>query len=489
MGIKGEMKLDPDVAARNLKYAQRSKNMSLLDHRLFYNLIVSENLKALFGDGPIHTENRPFLEFAAPKLLHTDDPAIRWNIAEKSWLGRTTSETVRETRMNVDRRIDFAQYALSVHCPDIVFQNGVSLSGATPGQRERLSDLAAEYCKSNVVKDVYALSDRDIRERCVAAQMALIKTRMAAATSKEPYIRRLGELSRDTDRLDDASGYFSELVTKHPDDLEAQSDLGTVLAALGRYDEAIAHQKTAIKLAPAAPGPYNNLGCTLAERGKPAEAMEYFSESLKRDPEFVDAHCNMGKALVSLGRLDEGVRHLTEAIRIMPGYTDAHYNLADALMAQGEADRAAYHYAVVVRLEPNDPLARNGLGRALAAAGRTKEAVEQLSKAVELDPDFVDALNQLAWTLATNGDPGIRDGSRALSLARHACDLTGNRHPLLLDTLAAAYAETGEFDLAKKTASNAVEIARSAGRTDWAREIEKRLELYDRGKKFDPSVR
>jgi tetratricopeptide (TPR) repeat protein len=240
----------------------------------------------------------------------------------------------------------------------------------------------------------------------------------------------------------------------------------------------------AISLAPDDPGTYNNLGCTLAEQGRVTEALEYFSESLKKDADFVDAHCNMAKALVSLGRLDEAIGHFTAAVRLNPGLAEAHNYLGDALLAQGKLEKAVFHYSVAARIEPNSALAHDGLGHALAAQGKTGEAIEHLSRAVELEPDYVEALNRLAWTLATDGNSEFRDGARAVKLAERACQLTGNKHPLLLDTLAAAYAESGKFDMARQTAKRAISIARSAGRPEWARDIEQRLDLYNRGLSF-----
>jgi len=481
IGIKGERKLDANIASQNLKYAQQSKNLTLPDHRLFYNLVLSENLQQLFGDGPIHTESRPYLEFAAPRLLYTTEPMIRQRISDGGWLSGSTREILRENSTSIDAQIDFAVYALSVYTPAFVLENRVNLSAATPSQRERFSNSLVNYCKNNIVKDVFTLRDSEIRERCVTAQIGLLRTRMADAKEQAPFVKRLGELCSDAGRLEEAAGYFSELLLAHPDDVEIHSDLGNVLAREGKYDEAVDHQLTAIKLAPDDPGTYNNLGCTLAEQGRATEALEYFSTALKKDPNSVDAHCNMGKALVSLGRLDEAVNHFTAAVRIMPGFSEAHCYLGDALLAQGKLDGAVFHYRAAVRVQPDYALAHYGLGSALAAQGNTREAIGHLSKAVELEPDYVEALNHLAWILATGNDSKFRDGASAVKLAELACKLTGDKHPLLLDTLAAAYAESGDFGLARQTAKKAVSAARSAGRPEWAQAIEKRLELYNQG--------
>ncbi len=76
-----------------------------------------------------------------------------------------------------------------------------------------------------------------------------------------------------------------------------------------------------------------------------------------------------------------------------------------------------------------------------------EECLATLQDAVRCDPDNVEACIDLAWLLATCPDARIRDGRRAVSLARHALELARD-HPYLPETLAAAYAEAGNFELA-----------------------------------------
>jgi spermidine synthase len=481
IGMKGEAKLDASIAAQHLKYAQRSKNITLLDHRLFYSLILSEDLERLFGDGPVHTENRPYLEFAAPKLLYIDDPMIRRNISDKKWLSDTTREIIRRNSTDLDTQIDFAAYALSVYRPAFLFQNRVDLSTATPAQRERFSDLLVNYCKNNVVRGLFLLQDEEIRERCVSAQVEVIEKRMARANNQIPFLERLGEMWSEGGQLDRAANCLSKVLELDPNDVDAHNNLGVVLTRQEKYDEAIDHYRKAIKLAPDAPRTYNNLGSSFARQGKAAEALACFSEALRKDADFVDAHYNMGNALASQGNFDDAIDHFAAAIRLNPGFAQAHSNLGDVLLAQGKLERAVSYYSAALRIQPDYALAHYGLASALAGQGNTAEAIEHLFKAVELEPDYVEALNSLAWTLATDGNPGFRDGARAVTLAERACDLTGDKHPLLLDTLAAAYAESGEFDRARETAQKAITLARSARQIEWAQNIEPRLGLYNRG--------
>jgi spermidine synthase len=489
IGVKGEGKMDAETAAKRLEFARRSKNIVLPDHRLFFNMILSEDLDELFGDGPVHSENRPRLEFAAPRLLYTNDPSIRRNIADNGRLSDGTQAIVRANRTDIERQIGFAAYALSVYRPGFAFQNGVELSKATPEQRERFSRLLEDYCRKNVDRGVFLLRDAEIRDRCVSAQMRMLETRMAAAREKAPYLRRLAEMSSSAGELDSAVAYYTRALSLYPDDVETLMSLGVVLTNQGKFAEAIEQHRRAIEIAPHSPRVYNNLGGTLARQGKIAEALTCFAEALERDPDFADAHFNMGNALASQGNLEQAAERFAAAIRLRPDFAEAYNNLANAFLSRGRFDDAIAQYTAALRIQPDYALARYGLGSALASQGRTREAIGQISRAVEIAPDYVEALTGLSWMLATGDDAALRDGVRAVRLAERARAVGGEDNPLILDTLAAAYAETGEYERAAQTARQAAAMARSAGGPEWAQEIDKRVELYARGLPFRTAAR
>jgi tetratricopeptide (TPR) repeat protein len=89
-------------------------------------------------------------------------------------------------------------------------------------------------------------------------------------------------------------------------------------------------------------------------------------------------------------------------------------------------------------------------------------------------------LNNFAWVLATSLDDHLRDGERALKLATKAAERTGHQTPHILSTLAAAYAETGDFESAKKWSQKAVELAQkeleAAGSGDDREQLQTSLE-------------
>jgi tetratricopeptide (TPR) repeat protein len=114
----------------------------------------------------------------------------------------------------------------------------------------------------------------------------------------------------------------------------------------------------------------------------------------------------------------------------------------------------------------------------------SRSAIGYFRAVLAAAPEHASAQNNLAWILATARDDALRDGAEALALAGDlaAKDTTGN--PMFLDTLAAAQAETGEFNAAVATARRGIELARAAGNEVAAEQIEARLPFYERGEAY-----
>jgi tetratricopeptide (TPR) repeat protein len=100
--------------------------------------------------------------------------------------------------------------------------------------------------------------------------------------------------------------------------------------------------------------------------------------------------------------------------------------------------------------------------------------------AEEMDPDDATTLNALAWLWATCPADELRDGTRAVEAALRACELTGHAVAGFLDTLAAAYAEAGQFESAVRWQEKTIEMVPP----DQRGEYEQRLELYRAGQPF-----
>src|SRR5581483_6905665 len=179
-----------------------------------------------------------------------------------------------------------------------------------------------------------------------------------------------------------------------------------VVGAIAAYREAIRHEPT---LAPA----HRGLGDALRARGDPAGAIAAYRDAIRHDPKYAWGHAALARALHDKGDLGGAIPEYREAIKHDPKYAWAYGNLAVALEASGNLDAAVEAYREAVRLDPKSALFHNNF----------------------------------AWLLAT-GQDGVRDGKQALVYATRACELSDWKNAVWIDTLAAAYAEAGDFEKA-----------------------------------------
>ena len=107
-------------------------------------------------------------------------------------------------------------------------------------------------------------------------------------------------------------------------------------------------------------------------------------------------------------------------------------------------------------------------------AGQFEHSINDYERCLELKGDDAVALNNLAWLLATCHKDEIRDGLRAVKLARRACEMAEWKPPEFLGTLAAAYAESGQFDKAVEYQNKAISLVHEKD----AEEYRQHLNLY-----------
>ena len=93
-------------------------------------------------------------------------------------------------------------------------------------------------------------------------------------------------------------------------------------------------------------------------------------------------------------------------------------------------------------------MAFNNRGNAWCAKKEYLKAIADYDEAIRLDPKFALAFTNRAWLLATCPDANLRDGKKAVETAIRACELSEWKAPYAISTLAASYAEAGDFDRA-----------------------------------------
>jgi len=102
----------------------------------------------------------------------------------------------------------------------------------------------------------------------------------------------------------------------------------------------------------------------------------------------------------------------------------------------------------------------------------------EFQTALELRPDDAWARNNLAWVLATCPSASIRNGTRAVVLSEQADRLCGGTDPVIVGTLAAAYAETGQFPQAVAAAQRALQLATAQSNATLVEGLRVHLQLY-----------
>jgi tetratricopeptide (TPR) repeat protein len=137
-----------------------------------------------------------------------------------------------------------------------------------------------------------------------------------------------------------------------------------------------------------------------------------------------------------------------------------------------------------IEARPNEATAYDQRGDLYLLLGQWNEAISDFTKAIELGSDNFSVLNEIAWLLATSQEYGLRDGKKAVEYATKACELTDWENPMIVDTLAAAYAEVGDFTEAVKWQKKAVEFLSEEDPHGILGGVELRLKLYEAGKPY-----
>jgi tetratricopeptide (TPR) repeat protein len=310
-------------------------------------------------------------------------------------------------------------------------------------------------------------------------------------------------------QVDEAIAHYRKALEINPDFVNANNNFGLALAGRGQFDEAIAHFQRALKVKPDFADAHYNLGVVLMGRGRVDEAIAHYQKALEVKPDYADAHVNLGNALRDRGQINEAIAHYQKALEIKPDLAEAHYNLGVALADRRQFAEAMAQFRRALESKPDYVDAHANLGAALAQLGRLDEAIAHFQKALELKPDSagtrqnlelalsqrngrpttldqrrellrqhpndIALLNNIAWTLATSPD------AEAVELAERALKLSGDGEPAILDTLAAAYAESGRFPDAVRTAQQALTLATRQNKAALADALRARIRLYQAG--------
>jgi tetratricopeptide (TPR) repeat protein len=268
-------------------------------------------------------------------------------------------------------------------------------------------------------------------------------------------------------------------LARNPSCWMAHNNLGIILFGKGQLDDAIAHYRTTLEMQPDFGDADYNLGTALLGKGQVDEAIFYCDKAVRMQPNDPDAQVALANALLQGRRIDDAIVHYQKAAAIRPGYFLARFGLGHALLEKGKLDAAIENSRAALLIQPNDADCHTILATALDEKGQSAEAIGHYEKALEISPQSVSALNNLAWLLATGSNASLRNGFRAIQFAQQADQLSGGKNALVLRTLAAAYAEAGQFGKAIESAQAAIQLGRSQGDDSLVTQLQQEIALYE----------
>ena len=342
---------------------------------------------------------------------------------------------------------------------------------------------------------------------------------IALVPDKPDYYRVRAQYLYGQDKFEEALVDVDKALKLEPDHAATQELRGLILLGLKRYDDALATFNKASELEPEAVLPYQHRGEVYRQQGDLKKSAEQLTKALEIAPGDAATLLLRANVLYQLNDYDGALKDV-ETVDQSPAATAgrplvagrnlcvdqarrpgdrATGEIGSARAESAAAARTARHVLPhrrrsrarasrplprVLKLDPEDYRALRFRGDANLNIGNHAEAVADFDAAVKLNADDEGLLNNFAWVLATSPDDKVRNGKRAIELATKAAEMTTYTVPHILSTLAAAYAETGDFETAKKWSKKAVEL----GDKDEAREqLRKELASYEAGKPWRES--
>jgi spermidine synthase len=278
------------------------------------HLVLTEDLGQLFGTGPLHTDDRPLLEFAAPRTLYSGTLDIDQAAADRRRF-TTATRSLREARSDPDTLLDLVAFSASANVPMF---NVLFLAALDPSQKERYREIVSDYCRRVLVPAYSVFGDEDLKTCCAGTQAEAIARQLQTGEPRAMDHYNLGVALTAAGRSAEAGEHLQTALDLEPDHASARMALGLLLAADGDLDQAARHLARAVELAPRNPEALKFLGMVELRRGASGPAVTALSTSLVLSPDDPEIQAELGIALLQQGRHREAHVQLTKALRQWP---------------------------------------------------------------------------------------------------------------------------------------------------------------------------
>ena len=280
---------------------------------------------------------------------------------------------------------------------------------------------------------------------------------------------------------------WQSVVDRRPEHATGHLSLGAALAMAGRSEEAIGSYRRGLALSPQQTEEFDarfNLGLELVKQQDWSEAIQHLRFCLDRNPAHPTANALIAEALSGQGFPEQAIEHYRVALAVNPsepGATLAHFGLdrdstldmlrdsrlglarslaamGDSSMGEGRYAAAVVHYREALGIAPDSPDVQFNLALGLASSDQPGEALVHARAAQQLLPTEPKIMQLLADVLLLNPELSETAAEEALELAMTAAESSRWQDAHILETLAGAYFDTGQPDLASQTLQRALEV-------------------------------
>ncbi len=299
----------------------------------------------------------------------------------------------------------------------------------------------------------------------IARGIKVDREQYALAKQSHMLLFNHGLLLRQVGRLDEAADAFAASCRLEPENMLPLRQAVVTLKALKRSDEIVQ---------------------LLEEHVQWREKL--LKEQKERFPLDSSFHAELAEAYFNNGQFDPAMEAATQSLKLNPNEFMALRVQGEVLLKRDRSAEAIKSFAKAIQIQQRNKRPIHILLGRLAAAqrkfGNTAAAIQSYQSALKIAPNWAEGVRKLAWIRATHPDSKIRNGATAMKLAERLRKSIGDGHPVAMDVYAAALAENGKYLEAIVAAQRAIKLARKAKADALAEQIEKRVDLYSKGRPY-----
>ena len=343
----------------------------------------------------------------------------------------------------------------------------------------RFTDRIATYSQAESLRSRVSMAHR----LKLASQPAEAMKQLQFAHKIEPQDPevnlQMGILFAEFGQLPNAAQHFSVALrhtsTPRP---EIHANFGNVLRRLNRNTDAESQLRRAIELDENLATAFHGLGLLQASKARYSEALANLGRAVNLEEHNASFRINYALALAGAKQFSKAIGELDVVLSADPKSLTAWIYKGEIYSQANQGDKAMHAFRQVLMMQPKATRVWMRLGQLQEQHGKLVDALKSYESLTSLSPNDHRGPTRIAWILATAPNENIRDGERALKLAQQAASRTKQKDPVVLDVLAAAYAENGNYEKAVQTCQQAISLLRQAVDRPLREEISRHHDIY-----------